>query len=274
MITGLSIPLEKEKIPKNVNIQTYLPTKQLSPFIKTYLVIESQHEMVNRVLPGTSLVMAFRYKGEVNYLENDSTISLPPFVVSGLRKSGRLINYSKNAGNILAIFKETGAAAFFTEPVHELFENSYPLYNFKGYKNLSILESQLASTFDNTERVQLVEQFLLSKLNTQTTDKLVLTALQKIEAGNGTIKMKDLASSLYISQDAFEKRFRKAVGAPAKQFSSIVRMNSLIHKKRKSQTLTDTAFDAGYFDQPHFNKDFKLFTGQTPTDFFKSPRLW
>jgi len=42
----------------------------------------------------------------------------------------------------------------------------------------------------------------------------------------------------------------------------------------RRHALTETAFDAGYFDQPHFNKDFKLFTGQTPTDFLKSPIFW
>jgi methylphosphotriester-DNA--protein-cysteine methyltransferase len=83
-----------------------------------------------------------------------------------------------------------------------------------------------------------------------------------------------LANNLCISNDAFEKRFRKAIGTSPKQFSSIIRMKSIINQKQPGQTFTDLAISSGYFDQPHFNKDFKLFTGQTPLDFFKAPPAW
>lgn len=248
-----------------MNIDTHTPTELLKPFIKTYLIIESQDELVNRVLPDTSLAIAFRYKGQVNYITDSSRNGLPVSVVSGLRKSVRLINYTKNTGNILVIFKEAGATAFFKEPLHELFEESVPLDNF--IPQVSIIEEQLAEAQDNNQRITIVEQFLLSK-------KLIAAAIQKIHSAKGIIKIKELADTLYISQDAFEKRFRKIAGTSPKQFSSVVRMKSIINQRPQNQTLTEIAFDAGYFDQAHFNKDFKLFTGQTPTDFFKSPPSW
>lgn len=253
---------------------TYIPSKILAPFTKAYLIIESQDELVNRVLPDTSLVMAFRYRGKVSYTANDTNKALPASVVTGLRKSGRLIHYAADSGNILVIFKEAGATAFFDEPLHELFEDSVPLHNFDGYKHTSNLEEQLASAASHTEQIALIEQFLVSKLYNHQPDKRVTASLEKIHAANGTMKIKDLARSLYISQDAFEKRFRKIVGSSPKQFASIVRIRSIISQSPNNATLTGAAFDAGYFDQPHFNKDFKLFTGQTPMDFLRSPSFW
>ena len=100
---------------------------------------------------------------------------------------------------------------------------------------------------------------------------MVANAVDYIYSMKGLVKIKDLANMLYISNDSFEKRFRKITGASPKQFSSIVRMKSAISQKQNNQNLTDVALNSGYFDQPHFNKDFKLFTGLTPTDFFKSP---
>jgi transcriptional regulator GlxA family with amidase domain len=76
-----------------------------------------------------------------------------------------------------------------------------------------------------------------------------------------------------MSQDAFEKRFRKSVGVSPKQFSYIVRMKAVVNGSRL-KSLSAIALEAGYFDQPHFNKDFKLFTGQAPGDFFLKPREW
>jgi methylphosphotriester-DNA--protein-cysteine methyltransferase len=112
---------------------------------------------------------------------------------------------------------------------------------------------------------------LLSKLIRQNQDRLILAALQKIYHEKGNVKIKQLTASLFISHDAFEKRFRRIVGASPKQFSSIVRMKSIVNQKLYGQSFTEVAFSAGYFDQAHFTKDFKLFTGQTPSSFFNSP---
>jgi AraC-like DNA-binding protein len=256
-----------------VNIDARIPTELLKPFILTYLVIESETGGVNKVLPGTSLVMAFSYKGRVSSGADDGKTNLPPSSVSGLRKSLRSYNYSKGTGNILVLFKEAGAAAFFKNPLHELFEESASLDNFISRQNLSLLEEQLAEAKSSTHRINLIEQFLLSELYAPQPDPLILTALQKIHLTKGLVKIKDLADTLYISQDAFEKRFRRVVGTSPKQFSSIVRMRSITSSSKPTQKLTDLALQAGYFDQAHFNKDFKSFTGQTPSDFFKSPSV-
>ena len=251
----------------------FKPTALLSPYILTYIVIESQGGGINRVLPGTSLVLAFNYKGGVSYVTEDINNDIPLSSVSGLRKSLRVFRYSKNAGNILVIFKEAGAVAFFKNPLHILFDETVSLDHFINHQNLAIIEEQLAEAKNNAQRIHLIEQFLLSELYGHKPDNLILVALQKIHLAKGLIKIKELADTLYISQDAFEKRFRRVVGTSPKQFSSIIRMKWITHGGPQTQKLTEIAFSAGYFDQPHFNKDFKLFTGQTPTDFFNSPPL-
>jgi len=252
----------------------YLPSQPLSLFIRHFMIIESKDEMVNRVLPNTALVMAFRFKGRVNQLEGSEKTKLPAMMISGLRKSGRLINYSKNAGNILVQFKEAGANAFIKEPLHEFFGESPSLDLLTGYHNVSEIEEQLSEAKNNKARIALIEDFMITKLCHHKPDQLILKALEKIQLSKGTIRMTELAQELCISQDAFEKRFRKVVGMSPKQFSFIVRMQSVISNGRHSkQTLNEIAFHAGYFDQPHFNKDFKLFTGQTPKDFFRMPAI-
>jgi AraC-like DNA-binding protein len=255
-------------------IERYTPAENLRPFIKAFLVIESETEtgMNNRLLPDTSLVMAFRYKGSVLGEAGDIREDLPFAVVSGLRKSARFVNYAENTGNVLVQFKETGAAAFFRQPLHDLFEESLSMDHFVRPRQLSLLEEQLTGAAGNNGRVALIERFLLSRLYDQRPDDLVLAALQKIRLAKGTCKIKDLAGQLYLSQDAFEKRFRKTVGASPKQYASIIRMQSVIRKGPGK--LTEAAYEAGYFDQPHFNRDFKSFTGLTPGDFFREPALW
>jgi len=119
-----------------------------------------------------------------------------------------------------------------------------------------------------------IEQYLLSKLARHNYDRLVLTAVERITQTNGIVRIRDLADTLCISMDPFEKRFRRTVGVSPKQFSSIVRLKSIIGSGLNRETLGEAAFHAGYFDQAHFNKDFKLFTGLTPTSFLKAPVFW
>jgi AraC-like DNA-binding protein len=49
-------------------------------------------------------------------------------------------------------------------------------------------------------------------------------------------------------------------------------MKSII-SAQKDQSLTAMAYDYGYFDQSHFIKDFKSFTGRTPLQYFKTAAL-
>jgi AraC-like DNA-binding protein len=125
------------------------------------------------------------------------------------------------------------------------------------------------------QRIEIIEKYLITRYYDYKPDKLVYAAIEKINACNGLLGIKDLTNSLYISQDAFEKRFRKMVGTTPKQFSSIVKMKAIIRRNPTPLSFLDLALENGYYDQPHFNRDFKLFTGQTPTDFFKkSASYW
>jgi len=256
-----------------MKITTYIPTAQLKPFIKDYKIIESQHDTTNQVVPNTSFALAFRLSGQISYINNDRSVDLPNIALSGLRKSVRFIHYKKNSGTLIVSFSEQGLSAFFRQPLYDLFEQTVPLDHYIPPATLALVEERLAEMSNNQLRIACMEEFLISILINRTPDLLVTEAIHKIHSTRGNIRIKELAAALCISQDAFEKRFRKVTGASPKQFSQIIKMNAIVHQPNPA-SLLDLVFENGYYDQPHFNRDFKLFTGQTPTDFFKSPSFW
>lgn len=257
-----------------MKIEQYQPGNTLQAFIKGYTIIESNSEMDNFVLPGTSMVMAIRYKGHVTVRENNFEDTLPSLVLSGMRKTARLIHYTPQTANLLIIFNEGGLSALSKIPAHELYGLSLSSENLFSADEMNEILERLSAAQNNAERITFIDNFLLKKLKSNQHDRLVLEAVAIIKQQKGLVRIKDLVSDLYISQDAFEKRFRTVVGATPKQYASIVRLQSLINKHSSFSSLTEAAYEAGYFDQSHFIKDFRLFTGQTPKDFFKSPRLW
>jgi AraC-like DNA-binding protein len=206
--------------------------------------------------------------------EGDSKEIIPASVVTGLRRSARLLCYAEKTANLLAVFHEGGIAAFSRIPAHELFGLSISAENLFLSAELDQVLERLAEEKTNRDRINFIEAFLFGKLTGRKPDALTGKAIQLIKGQSGMIRIKDLATSLNISLDAFEKRFRTVVGSTPKQYASIIRFRSLIRKFPSYSSFTEASYEAGYFDQSHFIKDFRLFTGQAPKDFFKSSRYW
>lgn len=253
-----------------MHIEQYIPVPALRSFIRSFMIIESEHAVQNQILPDTALVMAFRLRGTV--VEKDKGV-LPAAVLGGLRKTSRSLTYTGNTANLLIVFREDGAAAFFKAPMHELFGDSAPLDNFIRRQQLADITEELAAADSNEICIDLIQRFLLKHVIQTKPDLLVQEAINSIRRAGGNVRIKQLLDDLHISQDAFEKRFRKITGASPKQFASIVRLRGLIGRA-DSGTLTELAYNAGYFDQAHFIKDFKSFTGKTPGEFYRSAVYW
>lgn len=254
-------------------VAEFKPSARLEPYVLHYRVISSVQGSVNRILPSTSLSIAFTLKGRLASPAIDSPEVLPTSMISGLRKSARLIEYQPGASALIVIFKPTGAAAFIQSPLQTFFEKSFPLNDIFSARETAILEDRLRSTESNAERVRLIEAFLFQKLLTIKHDALISSAIAKIERANGIVRISDLCKELFISRDAFEKRFRRVTGTTAKQFAMTIRLNRIMRFGR-TQSFLDLAISNGYHDQAHFAKDFKVHAGLSPTEFFQSASYW
>lgn len=167
----------------------------------------------------------------------------------------------------MVYFTETGFTHFASHPANELFNLSLSLEDIFEKSDITETEEKLAVANSDLERIKIVEQFLESQLKDIETDKLILEAVKLIYQSNGVICIKELNEKLLISQSPFEKRFRKVVGTSAKKFASIVRFNSVINNLNERKSLTEICYENNFFDQAHFIKDFKQYTGVTPENF-------
>lgn len=250
----------------------YLPCDALKPFIKNFAVSENEYEQEYKIIPDTSIVLGFQYKGKLSYINNTGEQVLSSTGISGLSDHYKVFRNTTNIGSILVFFKEAGAAHFFKQPLHELFRESISLDNFMLRSELLILEEQLCEAETDVQRIKVIENFLLSRIHKTEPDKLVLTALALIHKSKGTIRITDLIKELNTSQSPLEKRFRQAVGTSPKKFASIVRMKYTIQQQAHSTSLTELSYELGFYDQAHFIKEFKTFTGETPEKYFSEKK--
>lgn len=257
-----------------MKLTRFHPAIALQSYIREFIVIETNEAVDSMVIPDTSLVMSLRYKGDILKTRLEGKETLPPIVISGLRRSVRQFDYTAQTANFLIVFKEAGIAAFSRVPANELFDQSVPGNDLFRRSDLDPLLENLMAAATDQQRVQSVENFLLLHLAHAKQDPLIDNAVRLIRQHNGLIRISQLAGSLHLSQDPFEKRFRTLVGSTPKQYASIIRLRGLIHNYPSYSSLTEASYDAGYFDQSHFIKDFRLFTGRTPKEFFQSARFW
>ncbi|MGX5820099.1 helix-turn-helix domain-containing protein [Chitinophaga lutea] len=257
-----------------MRVRFFEPSAALSQLVHRYVLISADADVASHTIPDTAVVLSFRFRGEVWSAATNNDALMPAATIAGLRKTPRDFRYRTGAGNLLVALREGGLAAFTRLPAHDLFEATISTENLFAPSILERLLDRLANASGDMARIRIMEMFLLQTVRQESADPLITHAAGLIRHAQGQLKIKNLVASLHISQDPFEKRFRAAIGATPKQYSSIVRLRSLVDQLPASPSLTAAAYDAGYFDQSHFIRDFKSFTGHSPKAFLQSGNAW
>lgn len=245
----------------------HFPTEQLKPYIKYFVVTENELENEYKVFPSSGLVIGFQYKGQLAAVKDNTESKLTTAGITGITDGYKIFKNSADIGTVLIYFTEIGFTHFASHPANELFNLSLSLEDIFDKNSVTEVEEKLTIATTDKQRIKIVEQFLLSQLKDIETDKLIVEAVKLIYQSNGTIRIKELNEKLFTSQSPFEKRFRKVVGTTAKKFASIVRFNTVLDNLNESKSLTEICYENNFFDQAHFIKDFKQFTGDTPENF-------
>ena len=250
-----------------MKFEKHFPTELLKPYIKYFVISENDLENEYKVFPSSGLVIGFQYKGMLSSIKENKESKLATAGITGMVDSYKIFKSSEGIGTVLVYFTEIGFTHFASNPAHELFNLSLSLEDIFEKSKVNDVEEKLVLASRDKQRIKIVEQFLLSQLKGIHADKLIVEAVKLIYQSNGTVRIKELNEKLFISQSPFEKRFRKVVGTTPKKFASIVRFNSILNSLDKTKSLTEICYENNFFDQAHFIKDFKQFTGETPENF-------
>ena len=118
-----------------------------------------------------------------------------------------------------------------------------------------------------SERFDLVESFLVRRLLESTPPSpAVEWSWAHLRSTGGGIPIRKLADESGWSQRRFINRFREQVGVAPKTFARLVRFDRAVASVRSpsGRSLAEIAFECGYFDQAHMNRDFRQLAGTTP----------
>lgn len=163
------------------------------------------------------------------------------------------------------------ASCFFDEPLDVFNDRMIDLTEVAGRPAHELCDQLLeAGTLEH--RLMLVEQFLLARLLRfgQKNGKLDMlhSLVLDLQRTDAVENLNSLTRQYNISTRYLRKLFQRYTGLSPHLFSKIARFRkSLQLVAQNNLPLTAIAYECGYYDQSHFIKDFRCFTGLRPSHF-------
>lgn len=250
-----------------------LPHPSLRPYIHMYGILneenvfpETQHE---NVPPSVGKGLIFWLNPKHKVLVNNGTYSelLPPGFILPQGTRSNLWTHHGGFQTFAIIFRPGRFRRFFPFPSIEYLNSLLKFEDLTDPDLLNFYESiHLAASME--ERVQLSNRFFLKKLSgIRDKNDLCDFVIKRLHT-DLELKISDLSEELRLSERHLRRVFTREIGIQPKPYQKLVRISAALERlgSTKFESITEVAYQCGYYDQAHFIENFKEFTGMTPTE--------
>jgi AraC-like DNA-binding protein len=246
-----------------------IPCKSLRPYIKCFWgtrcpVVKAKENIITEelIIPDTCMDIIF----DVNYTENTIDSRFIGINNEAFRTAASIDK--EETTSIFAIrFYAWTAVLFSDESMTGVKNNVFDACQHYS-KIKSAIEPFLFDKSTLSERIEITENILLSRLNMKRVNKTLETAIFYILRDKGNIKANSLADEIYISSRQLERIFNEFIGASPKQLASLVRYQNLWNDILFNRyfNVLDAVQLYGYTDQSHLLHDFKKYHTVLPSE--------
>jgi AraC-like DNA-binding protein len=262
-----------------MDYQTFKPHPDLKTIVKCYWTLEvPEQKDVQRqlILPDGCVDMCFILGDDIKrYTSNDDYIIQPRQMLLGQITEQFYIEPTGYVNTFAIRFYPYGFANFVNVPLNELVNKETPLTELFGDKKTEPLSRKIIQAKTTDERIDIAEKFLVDILNDKVTiDNIVKSTIDTMLLSKGRKPLISILNDA-TKRRQLERNFIKQIGLSPKQLSKVIRLQTTLHMllSQKTKTLIDIAYENEYYDQAHFIKDFKEFTGITPKEFLTDDKM-
>ena len=257
-----------------INYQEIQPSEKLKQFVKCFYYSETISDKVfeDKAYATGSIELMFNLgDGKWQTDSGNGFVTTPVIELWGqIIRPLTFRSLGKNVMFGVRFFPHT-SFIFIDEVIERLNDKVSDLSLLTG-NSMQTLHSKLLEAPMLADRIQLLEEFLISKINGSEKKikkiNLVSDVIKELTKDDFFDNIENVAARYGITSRYLQKIFLQHTGLTPKLYSKINRFqNSLVLVAQKNASLTSIAYECGYFDQSHFIRDFKAFTGQTPSSF-------
>lgn len=253
---------------------TFPPSPKLAPYVRAYWVLEGtaspERPYIHRSTADGCAEMLFHYKGRFDELLQNGWQEKS--FISGVHGPSQC--YSRflihQDFGIFGAYLYPFALAQLLNISAAAVSNQMPdLHSLLGQEGKD-LEEKIFLARNNAQRTQILNSFLEAQLTQyHQYQPPVFSAIRTIIDQRGLIKVAELAQQVFLSTRQFERKFKEFAGFSPKLYARIIRFQATTREYgNREKSLTEIAYDCGYYDQSHFIHDFKAFSGHHPRHYF------
>lgn len=262
----------------HMRIQHIEPHHQLKGYVEKIWVYESSGRVpdpdMKLIVPNGMLKLTIPFRNGITgqykdwfHLSRESTITL-----IGISDSPAIVDGEKDepSGTIGIEFNPIGAYRIFKFNQSELKNRIFALEDVLG-KTIREIQEKIASAGCVHEKIRIMQEFLISRLYTTEPDPILDHCLLQIHGTKGSVTVSELEKQTGYSSRWLYEKFMDKVGLSPKNLSAIVRFMQFYQKWAMNPNphfFKEDIYDY-FFDQAHFSKEFKRFTGLPPSRFVK-----
>lgn len=225
-----------------------------------------------REVPFGGVVLIVSLGSEIRLLdpeEPDSPGERRTSFVAGLDDAPTLTEHDGVQHGVQVDLTPLGAFRYFGLPMGELARRVVPLEDLLGAEGPRLAD-RLHDARGWEARFELLDEEIASRL----ADRLpaspdVAWAWRRLSETKGSVSIGGLTEELGCSHRHLTTRFREQVGMPPKLVARILRFDRAVKTLRRDPAtrLAALAQDCGYYDQAHLNRDFRRFSGTSPSEY-------
>jgi hypothetical protein len=263
-----------------MNYQTFHPHPDLQALVKCYWTLEVPAEPESprqRIIPDGCIEMAFVLGDDIRRYTSETDFVLQPrAMVIGQITKPFFIQPTGYVNTFAIRFYPYGFANFLDTSIKSLSDKETSLADLFGENVAQALEQKIVQAQDTKTRILVAEEFLLSLFyNKSTVDKIIQTTIDALVLTKGKTSISNLLKSDLAKRRQLERKFTKQIGISPKQLAKVIRLQAVLKMllNNKSEKLSTIAYEGEYYDQAHFIKDFKDFTGTSPSAFLADENM-
>ncbi|MFD3884517.1 AraC family transcriptional regulator [Streptomyces microflavus] len=225
--------------------------------------------------PGRALTAVISLSGPLGVgagVDDGSPVTRFDSVAGGLMRRSVAIHHDGRQHGVQVSLTPLGARAVYGVPAGELAHRLVPLDELLGALGVELVDRLRAAT-TWAARFAVLDELILRAVGRGDGDRLypvrpeVAQAWRRLVVARGRVQVGAVATELGWSRRYLTERFRGEVGLSPKTFARVLRFEHAHDLATAHDPLpwADVATVAGYADQAHLVRDWREFTGRSPT---------
>ncbi|HEX5223479.1 MAG TPA: helix-turn-helix domain-containing protein [Verrucomicrobiae bacterium] len=252
---------------------TRQPCLELRDYVDFFWFYEglSPAHRLERVLPDGTFELCINLRDEVRHTydldDHRPTAAYRRAWLSGTHARHIIIDTAMDSSMMGVHFKPAGAACVLDMPAGEMTDRVVELDAIWGSSGIDLHNALLEAPTPDS-KFAVLERFLLrSSKRSRARSPAIRHALHWFTAEPTMTSIDTVATELGVSHKHLIQRFRDEVGLTPKRFCRIRRFRSVLNAMQNKHTVdwADLAYACGYFDQAHFIREFRDFSGLNPS---------